>query len=71
MSLTKCWIAPKISDEFSLLTRGWACDPNLKEVLTAVKAEAVRFVLETGPPVAEVARELEINGGDRGDAVIQ
>lgn len=27
------------------------------------KAEAIQFVLETGRPVAEIARELEIDGG--------
>lgn len=33
------------------------------------KAEAVQFVLETGRPVAEVARELEINEGTLGNWV--
>jgi transposase len=33
------------------------------------KAEAVQFVLETGRPVAEIARELEINEGTLGNWV--
>ena len=33
------------------------------------KAEAVQFVLTTGRPVAEVARELEINEGTLGNWV--
>jgi len=36
-----------------------------------VKAEAVQFVIETGRPVAEVARELEINEGTLGNWVNQ
>ncbi len=35
------------------------------------KAEAVQFVIETGRPVAEVARELEINEGTLGNWVNQ
>ena len=30
------------------------------------KAEAVQFVIETGRPIAEIARELEINEGTLG-----
>ena len=41
--------------------------PKLKEVLTSVQGEAVQFVIETGRPVAEVARELEINEGTLGN----
>ena len=33
------------------------------------KAEAVQFVIETGRPVAEIARELEINEGTLGNWV--
>lgn len=33
------------------------------------KAEAVQLVVTTGRPVAEVARELEINGGTLGNWV--
>ena len=33
------------------------------------KAEAVQFVLETGRPVAEIARELEVNEGTLGNWV--
>jgi transposase-like protein len=33
------------------------------------KAEAVQFVLETGRPIAEIARELEINEGTLGNWV--
>ena len=33
------------------------------------KAEAVRMVLETGKPIAEVARDLGINEGRRGNWV--
>ena len=35
------------------------------------KAEAVQFVIETGRPIAEVARELEINEGTLGNWVNQ
>ena len=35
------------------------------------KAEAVRFVIETGRPVAEVAREIEINECTPGNWVNQ
>lgn len=35
------------------------------------KAEAVQFVIETGRPVAEVAREFEINEGTLGNWVNQ
>lgn len=35
------------------------------------KAEAVQFVIETGRPVAEVVRELEINEGTLGNWVNQ
>jgi transposase-like protein len=35
------------------------------------KAEAVQFVIESGRPVAEVARELEINEGTLGSWVNQ
>ncbi len=33
------------------------------------KAEAVQFVIQTGRPVAEIARELEIHEGTLGQAV--
>ena len=33
------------------------------------KAEAVQFVIETGRPIAEIARELEINEGTLGNWV--
>ena len=33
------------------------------------KAEAVQFVIETGRPIAEMARELEINEGTLGNWV--
>ena len=33
------------------------------------KAEAVQFVLETGRPIAEIARELEVNEGTLGNWV--
>ena len=33
------------------------------------KAEAVQFVMETGRPIAEIARELEINEGTLGNWV--
>ena len=35
------------------------------------KAEAVQFVIETGRPVAEVSRELEVNEGTLGNWVNQ
>jgi transposase-like protein len=38
---------------------------------TQFKAEAGQFVIETGHPVAEVARELEINEGTLGNWVNQ
>lgn len=36
-----------------------------------LKAGAVQFVLETGRPIAEIARELEINEGTLGNWVNQ
>lgn len=33
------------------------------------KAEAVQFVLEAGRPIAEIARELEVNEGTLGNWV--
>jgi transposase len=35
------------------------------------KAEAVQFVIETGRPITEIARELEINEGTLGNWVNQ
>lgn len=40
-----------------------------REFSPQFKAEAVQFVLETGRPIAEIARELEVNEGTLGNWV--
>jgi len=42
---------------------------NRRKFSPQFKAEAVQFVIETGRPVAEVARELQINEGTLGNWV--
>ena len=42
---------------------------NRRKFSPQFKAEAVQFVIETGRPVAEIARELEINEGTLGNWV--
>ncbi|MFM8351600.1 MAG: transposase [Actinomycetales bacterium] len=42
---------------------------NRRKFSSQFKAEAVQFVIETGRPVAEIARELEINEGTLGNWV--
>ena len=42
---------------------------NRRKFSPQFKAEAVQFVLETGRPIAEIARELEINEGTLGNWV--
>ena len=40
-----------------------------RRVSPQFKAEAVQFVIETGRPIAEIARELESGGGTLGNWV--
>lgn len=46
-----------------LLTRGCVRGPKLRKFSPHFKAEAVQFVIETGRPFVEVARELGIHEG--------
>lgn len=47
----------------SLLAGGWAVARSRRKFPRQFKTEAVQSLMETGGPVAEVARELQIHNG--------
>jgi len=48
--------------------RGWV-DERRRKFSPQFKAEAVQFVIETKRPIAQIARELEVNEGTLGNWV--